>query len=501
MLRRPFPRYLSYVSLALLVACASSDDEAQRTHDDGPDEVVYSPPVAVDLPEIRKRGKLVAITSYSPTSYFLYRGEPMGYEYELLERLADYLDLDLEIRIAYNLDNFIEMLNTGEGDLVAHSLSITKPRKKHVDFTDHYSVTRQVLVQRKPEGWRQMKRHEIEKVLIRDPLDLIGKEVHVRKNSAYYRRLYNLSQEMGGDVLIEPIEGNLETNEIIRKVAEGEIDYTVADESLAKINATYYQDLDVGTAVSFPQRQAWMVRKTSPQLRKAVNAWLAEEKKGVDFYAIYNKYYKNRKRFRRRVNSEYFSLTGGKISAYDDLIQRGAGQLGWDWKLLASQIYQESHFDPSSTSWAGATGLMQLMPSTAQELGDYDLTHPGESIEAGVTYLKKLAKLYEDVPDSLERIKFVLATYNAGPGHVSDARRLAEKLGKDPNVWTGNVADCILLKAQKKHYSDPVVKHGYCRGEEPHNYVEDIFKRYQIYDDLIRQENAAAPEEAVALGE
>ncbi|MEK6476860.1 transporter substrate-binding domain-containing protein [Catalinimonas sp. 4WD22] len=490
-----------YATLSLILlslSCTTSDQDAEDINSEETlNDVSYSEPVEVDLAEIKERGKLIAISSYSPTSYFIYRGQPMGYEYELLERLASYLDLELEIKIAYNLDNFIEMLNSGEGDLIAHSLSITKPRKKYVDFTDYYSVTRQVLVQRKPEGWRKMKLHEIEKQIIRDPLDLIGKPVYVRKNSSYYRRMINLSQEMGGDILVEPMDGNMETSEIIKRVAEGEIDYTVADEDIAKINQTYYRDLDVETAVSFPQRQAWMVRKTSPELKAAVNSWLEEEKKGTDFYVIYNKYYKNQKRFRSRVSSEYFSLTGGKISEYDTEIQEGARKLGWDWKLLASQIYQESNFDPKTESWAGAQGLMQLMPSTAKEMGDYNLFDPQESIEVGVKYLEKLSAMYSEVADSLEHIKFVLATYNAGPGHVGDARALAEKYGKDPNIWTGNVDEYMLLKAQKEYFSDPVVKHGYCRGEEPYNYVNEIFKRYQVYRDLMDQEGRE--DQAVAL--
>ncbi|WKN31642.1 transporter substrate-binding domain-containing protein [Porifericola rhodea] len=487
---------LAYILIfPTLLSCSSSSDE--KGEQTPYLETSYSDPVHVDLDKIKERGKLIAISSYSPTSYFIYRGQPMGYEYELLKRLANYLELDLEIKIAYNLDNFIEMLNTGEGDLVAHSLSITKPRKKFVDFTEHYTVTRQVLVQRKPENWRKMKLHEIDKQLIRDPLELIGKTVHVRKNSSYYRRLINLSQEMGGDIIVEPLDGNLETSEIIKMVNNGEIEYTIADEDIARINQTYYRDLDVATAVSFPQRLAWMVRKTSPKLKAKVNQWLAEEKKGSDFYAIYNKYYKNQKRFRTRVSSEYFSLTGGKISEYDEAIQSSAAALGWDWKLLASQIYQESRFEPETESWAGAKGLMQLMPSTAKEIGDYNLYDAEESIKAGVKYLQKMSKYYRDIPDSVERIKFVLATYNAGPGHIRDARRLAEKYGKNPDVWTENVEDFILLKSQKKYYSDPVVSNGYCRGEEPYNYVNDIFKRYQVYQDLL--ETKAADEEAVAL--
>jgi membrane-bound lytic murein transglycosylase F len=492
-------RFFILLGLSLtLWTCTSQPSGEDINAQEADDQVTYSEPIAYDLTQIRERGKLIAITSYSPTSYFIYRGQPMGYEYELLHRLADYLGLELEIKIAYNLDNFIEMLNTGEGDIVAHGLSITKPRKQHVDFTDYHSVTRQVLVQKKPEGWRQMKLHEIEQQLIRDPLQLIGLPIHVRKKSSYFRRLENLSQEMGGDINIQAVEGELETNEIIKKVADGEIKYTVADEHIANLNATYYRDLDVETALSFPQRLAWMVRKTSPELKKAVNEWMEREKKETDYYVIYNKYFKNQKSFRTRVSSKYFSLTGGQISSYDDIIKQGAEEIGWDWKLLASQIYQESRFDPTIESWAGAQGLMQVMPSTAAEIGEFNLKTPKDAIEAGISHIKQIKQLYQDIPDSLERIKFTLATYNAGQGHIADARRLAEKHGKDPNIWTDHVDQYILLKSRKEYYSDPVVKYGFCRGEEPFNYVIDILKRYQVYSDLFKEETN---DDAVALGE
>ena len=488
-------QYCLLIALIFFICSCSTQPDSEKDINAEPTEEKYSAPVEFDLSQIRERGTLIAITSYSPTSYFIYRGKPMGYEYELLQRLASYLDVELEIKIAYNLDNFIEMLNSGEGDIVAHGLSITKPRKQFVDFTDHHSVTRQVLVQKKPDNWRKMKLHQTEKQLIRDPLDLIGKPVHVRRNTSYYRRLVNLSQEMGGDIDIQELEGKLETNEIIKMVVDGKIKYTVADEHIANINETYYRDLDVETALSFPQRLAWMVRKTSPKLKAAVNEWLVQERKEPDYYTIYNKYYKNQKRFRTRVSSDYFSLTGGKISEYDDLIKQAAEKIGWDWRLLASQIYQESRFDPEIKSWAGARGLMQVMPATALELGDYDLYQPEESLEAGVSHIKRISKLYEDVPDSVERIKFVLATYNAGQGHVADARRLAEKYGKDPDVWTDNVDEYMRLKSRKEYYADPVVKYGFCRGEEPFNYVVEILKRHNVYQDLLKdkeEDNAVA---------
>ncbi|NQS97410.1 MAG: transporter substrate-binding domain-containing protein [candidate division Zixibacteria bacterium] len=446
---------------------------------------VIEPVAGIDLGEIKERGKLIAITGYNATGYFIYKGQPMGYEYELLESLAKHLGLEIEIRIARNMNDIFKTLNSGEGDLIAHGLTITKERTKRVTFTKYHNLSRQVLVQRKPENWRQLKLHEIDKRLIRNPIDLIGKKVYVRRGSSYYSRLVNLSEEIGGDIEIIEVPGNVSTEELISQVALGEIEFTIADENIALINQAYHSDLDVGTAVSFPQRIAWAVRKTSPELLAAVDDWITVMKDCTDYYVIYNKYFKNRRAFRERIRSDYYSLTGGGISKYDELIRENAGVLKWDWRLLASLIYQESQFDPLTKSWAGAVGLMQLMPKTGAQFGGKNLSDPAENIKAGTAFLKWLDDYWKDIPDSTEQLKFILASYNAGQGHIADARRLTEKFGRYPNVWEDNVAYYILKKANREYFNDEVVKYGYCRGEEPFNYVDEILERYEHYMKLV----------------
>ncbi len=476
---------LSVVLMGLLLTglwqCGNRQQPAEKSARKNPQ------PVKIDYPKIKKSGVLTALTSYSSTSYFLYRGQVMGYEYELLQRLADYLGLELRIRVVDNMDDIIDMLLRGEGDIISYGLTETSERQKQIRFTDYHTKTHQVLVQRKPINWRKMKRHETEDLLIRDPLDLIGKTVHVRKNSSYYRRLQNLSEEIGGEIIIEPVPGEFTTEEIIAMVADGKIDYTVADQNIAAINAAYLPILDVKTPVSFNQRIAWAVRPNSTELLQVVNDWIAKMKKSTDYYVIYNKYFKNKRAFRKRAGSEYMSLKSGKISRYDTLVQRFADSLNWDWRLLAAQIYQESRFDPGTSSWAGARGLMQIMPATARHYGfkPDQLMRPFTNLMAGTTYLESLEKRWAVIPDSAERIKFVLASYNVGENHIEDARRLAEKYGADPDVWTGHVEEYIRLKSKPKYYNDPVVKFGYARGSEPYDYVREILIRFAMYRDLI----------------
>lgn len=467
-----------------LMACSASKDQ-ERPDPDGFER---------DLAAIKKHGKLRAITNYSATSYFLYKGQPMGFEYELLEAFADYLDVDLEIVVTEDIDSLTNKLNEGDVDLIAFGLTITQDRKKEVAFTDYLYLVHQVLVQRKPEGWRRMGWSNLEKSLINDPIQLIDDTVSVRRHSSYFDRIQNLSQEIGGTIHIDTLPGGLSTSEIIKMVVDREIKYTVADNNIADINASYFPELDVDVPISFSQRIAWATRFDSPELLEAANEWIAEMKDEVDYYVIYNKYFKNRRNFRLRVESPFYSLSNNIISPYDDLIKQNAERIGWDWRMLASLVYQESRFEPAVLSWADAKGLMQLMPETAEELGVDDRTDPAQNLHGGTKYLEQMYGNFTEVTDSLERLKFTMASFNCGLGHVLDAQRLAEKRGLNPHTWDDNVADMVLAISYPEGYNDPVVKYGYVRGIEPYTYVEQIFKRYDHYCqfiDLESQEEAS----------
>jgi membrane-bound lytic murein transglycosylase F len=438
-----------------------------------------------DLPEIREEGILRAVTVYSSTTYFLYKGTPMGFDYDLATRLADHLNLELEIVIARDMDELITMLNCGEADIIAAGMTMTEDRQEDVAFTEELYLTNQVLVQKKPDNWRHLSWQNARKNLILDPVELIGDTVTVRSSTSYYPRLVNLQSEIGGQFFIDTITGNQPTEKLIEMVANGEIKLTVADNNIASMNQAYFPILDVSVDISFSQRVGWAVRHTSPQLLDTINDWILNYGKTIEYAVTYDKYYNNKYSFKKRVDSEFFSQKTGKISQYDEMIQEAAQELGWDWRLLSSLIYQESQFDPSATAWSGAGGLMQLMPATAQELGVSNLSDPKQSLNAGVKYLKQMWENFPEITDSAQRIKFAMASYNCGYGHVLDAQRLAEKYGVDPNVWDGNVEEYILNLTYSEYYNDDVVKHGYVRGIEPYSYVKEVFSRYDHYRKFI----------------
>ena len=407
-----------------------------------------------DLDQIIEDGELIVLTINSYASYFNYREVPMGFQYELAQGFAKSLGVELKVIVLNSEVELVDALHSGEGDLIAYNLAITNERKKDLIYCGKENISHQVLVQRSSKD------------ALNDVTQLVGKEVYVMPGK-YKERLDNLNHELGGGIIIHEVTEDSITNEdLIEMVAKGKIDYTVTNNELAKINKTYNPNLDISMEISFDQRSAWAVRKTSPN--------------SAEFKASARRYFELNK---HTPQGSILSLKDGRISYYDDLFRKYAPQINWDWRLLAALVYTESNFNPSAVSWAGAKGLMQLMPSTARAYGvpagmESD---PEQSIKGGVRYISELQKIFSKVKDDRERIMFVLASYNSGIGHVFDAMALAEKYGKDKYVWNGNVAVYMLLKNKEEYYKDPVCKNGYFRGTETYNFVRDVLTRADVY--------------------
>ncbi|MCK5104575.1 MAG: transglycosylase SLT domain-containing protein, partial [Cyclobacteriaceae bacterium] len=357
-------------------------------------------------------------------------------------------------------------------------------RMEEVAFTDHLFRTKQVLVQRLPDNIQKLTRDEIEKSLIRDRLDLESKDVMVRKNSSYELILNNLVAETGLELNINYASGDLVTEHLIDMVSNKEIDFTICDQNKAEIFNAYYDNIDIQTPMSLSQPIAWAVNKESSELLSKLNSWISKRKGSLEFNMINNRYFEMTKRKERLITKEYDYVKEGIISDYDELIKKYSAELNWDWRLLTALIYQESMFNPKTKSWRGATGLMQLMPRTAQSYGiqPKELVVPEKNIIAGTQHLAMLENYWKnELTDSLEIIKFTLGSYNVGLGHVQDAIRLAEKYNVNTKKWDDNVAQMLLNKSIPKYYKDPVVKYGYCRGREPVNYVKSILSNYELY--------------------
>lgn len=447
-------------------------------------QVVAADSINSALDDVLEKGKLKVLTDYNSVNYYVYRGEPMGYQYEMLRAFSKHLGVRLELRVENNLEKAKEKLSKGDVHLIGLGLAITGKRLQQFDFSEPIVVTRQVLVQRLPDNWRSMlTRDQIENELLRSSLELAGKTIHVQLGTVYKKRLEILMDEIADTIHI--VEDKRDVEELIAAVAKGDIDYTVADEHMAIQLIRSYPNLDIKTPLSFQQKVAWALRKEAEnELLAEINTWLQDFFKTSESRLLYSKYFGQG--IRNRSRSEFHSLTGGKLSDFDETIRQIAGEIGWDWRLLASLIYQESEFKPDVVSWAGAYGLMQLMPAVMEQFNIDTTASAEEHIAVGGKYLLYLDKLIpETVTDPRERIKFILASYNAGAGHVLDARRLAAKYNKNPDVWTDNVDFFLRNKSKPAFYNDPVAYYGYVRGEETYQFVEQIIERYEHYTNLL----------------
>jgi membrane-bound lytic murein transglycosylase F len=421
----------------------------------------------LDKEGIQARGTLRVAVDNNSSSYYIYRGRRMGFEYELLLDLGKRLGVQVEYIVAADIDEAFAQLEDGRVDLVAMNLQQNTASERDVTYTEAIGSMSTVLVGReKLRSW-----------------DSLGKDtVVVRKGAVYSSQLAQLKDSLDLEFSILEVPDHEEI--LLDRLVEKQVNWTVAEKTVAQTNATYYDELRLGLDLSQEEPVSWAMRNTSTEMLQVVNTWLLEKKKRF-IPDLYTKYFLNSKNQHFRTTSVYSSLGGNRISVYDELIQENAKTLGWDWRLLAAVVYKESAFDTTALSYAGAQGLLQLMPVTLERFGVTNPNDPVESLRGGVKYLQYLDKFWlERVPETNERIKFILASYNIGQGHVEDAWRLTLKYRKNTQSWQ-EVANFLNLKSDPKYYRDPVVKSGYAKGHIAVNYVRDVLGLFQSYKALV----------------
>jgi membrane-bound lytic murein transglycosylase F len=460
-------------------------------------------PIRRDLGEIKQGGTLTVLTPYNSTSYFIYRGEPFGYEYELLQAFAKQHGVALKMVVVTDPKSLLPLLNSGEGDIAAGRLIKTPEAESAVSFSRALYRSEPALVQQekaptapdkgadkalKPGPAEETPEIDIQARLITNPAQLAGETVTVTENSPHERTLIELSDQISGDIAIVEMGGKIQDETLAQKVARGEVEFTVMQSNLAELKEAEFKNLKVRPILGRAQTVAWAVRNNSPELLSQLNSWIEEKQNGSLFDRLYKKYFVDRRSYLERVTSQYLTSTTGKLCEYDELLKRGAAELNWDWRLLAAQTFQESRFKPDARSWAGATGLLQLMPATGRQYGVKNPLDPEDNVAGAVRFLKWLTQYWLDrIPDEQERLKFILASYNTGAGHVDDAQRLTVKYGGNPQSWE-DVSYWLLQKSTQQYSSDPVVKFGFCRGMEPVNYVDFILKRFEHYKQFVVNE-------------
>jgi len=414
---------------------------------------------------IKKTGVLRLITNNSINTYYYYKGQPTGFEYDLAREFADFLNVDLDI-VTPGWNNMFAYLEQGKGDIIASGLAITKKRLEKASFSIPYMTIQQRIVHHK---------------LIfgpKDMDDLNYRVIHVRRNTSYQSRLEEI-KNMGIDYKYI-LHDNVPTEELIRMVHDREIKFTIADNHIAYLNQRYYPDIRIGIPLQRKESLAWAVNKNNPEMLEQINKFFLYAYKTGLLKQISDKYYANiedtdpfdLKRFHQRIKT--------RLPKYKQMIMEESQKYNFDWKLIAAVVYQESHFNPNARSFTNVTGLMQVTTVTAEEMGVENRLNPLQSIKAGIKYLDKMVKKFDYLEDDYERILYALASYNVGYGHINDAMKLAGNMGLDGTKWH-HLKTVLPLLSKSKYYTK--TKHGYARGWEPVQYVNRIL----TYFDILKQ--------------
>ncbi len=385
----------------------------------------------------------------------------MGLEYELAKGFADFLGVELEL-ITPPWQKMVSMLQKNRADIIAANLTITNDRKNNMDFSIGILPIQQFVITNNRND------------SIRTEQDLTGTTIHIRKNTSYHERLLELKEQ--GIGLSLQLYDDLPSEEFIRRVSIDDIPLTISDSHIARLNRRYYPNIQLAFPIEEQQEIGWVVKKGNSELLKKINQYFNQIKENGTFDKLYNKYYGTAEIFDYVDLLKYHDRIDKRLPKYEAKIKAEAAKYGFDWRLIAAMIYQESHFNPHARSYTGVRGLMQLTLVTAREMGVKSRLNPEQSIQGGVKYLNKIYQRFDDV-NSADRIKFTLASYNIGYGHIRDAQMLAEQQEMNKNQWNTMVKILPLLR-YRKYYKQ--TRYGYARGTEPVRYVERILSYYEI---------------------
>ena len=423
-----------------------------------------------DLNKIKEAKQLRLITRNNASTYFMWKNQLMGFEYELIKKFAKQQKLNLKVLVAENNEQMFEWLKIGYGDIISAGLIKTEQRSRHpIIYSDPYLFVEQLVVQHK------------EDTPISSIQDFKDRTFYVRKSSSYWQTLNEIQSSLAKENIhfnIVPVPESVETEEIIQSVVNGQYDLTVADSHIIAIEKSWHSNLVANFSISEQNGHRWLVRKSATKLQEALNQFIKKQYKGLYYNITYNKYFNNS---RKLFNAQKRQHNNKTISKYDALIKSLASEYHFDWRLIAAQINQESQFNPNAKSWAGAKGLLQVMPRTARQVGVNvnKLNIPENGIKAGLKYMQWISEQLSDELPADVKTWFTLAAYNAGLGHLKDARNLARKKGLNPDRWFGHVEKAFLLLSKPEYHKKS--RYGYVRGREPVNYVKHIQALYELY--------------------
>ncbi|MBL1142274.1 MAG: transporter substrate-binding domain-containing protein [Proteobacteria bacterium] len=424
-----------------------------------------------DLSSIKERGILRVITTANPSHYYLQKGKLLGFEYELLKQFASQNRLRVDVVLAKSKEEMFKLLKEGKGDVIAASLPSSLINKENaVQFTVPYQYASPVIVSRDTD----------EQII--DLRDLSGRRITLSDDSPYWDYMQRLKQQ-GMDFELVKANAGVNMESTLYMVALGMYDLSVVGNHQIKSAYTSGIGLKAQFVLTEPLAHRWAVRDESQQLSYALNVFIEKEYRSEKYNVLYAKYFK-----KQNTNNRLTEVTS--ISPYDELTRLYANEYGFDWRLIIAQMFQESRFNPKAASYAGAQGLMQLIPATAKLMGVSDADNAESSINAGIRYLDYLRGKFEENLQLEDRIWFTLASYNAGYGRVKRARILAEEMGLDKDKWFDNVE--VAMMGSGKTYMKDGVQVEYCRCGQAVVYVREIRTRYFNYIRLMNTQKVAS---------
>ena len=426
------------------------------------------------LEKTYQRGSLTLLTRNGASSYFIGPDGETGPEYDIVASFADYLGVAIEVEIAEEFNDLGTMLEKGQGDLVAANLTRTPARERRFRFGPDYAEARTVVVYKRG------------KTRPRQLADLVGKRVAVIAGSSYEGLLLKAQKDLPD--LQWTSEQSTGMESLLLAIADNELDATLVDSNIFRINSQFYPGLKIGFTLADEQRQAWaFLPGDDDSLVQKARSFFKLVSENGSLARIQDRYRENDNNLDRVGMFQFMKQVRSRLPDLLPMFQEVAQAHGLDWRLLAAMGYQESHWDPEAASVTGVRGIMMLTQRTAAQLGVTDRLDPKQSIEGGARYFKQMRKrLPSRIPEP-DRSWMALAAYNMGMGHLRDARKLTQNQGGNPDRWQ-DVNERLPLLSQEKYYRE--TRYGYARGYEARQYVENI-RRY--FDALIWMETRAHP--------
>lgn len=419
---------------------------------------------------IRKRGGLVVLTRNAPTTYYEGRDQHIqGFEHDLAVNFAAYLGVTAHFKVFHNTTEILGAIERGEGDLAAAGLMRSDQLKDRFRFGPVYQEVDQQVVCRRG-GRRPSNLLQLAKVQL-----TVGQgEMALERLSELQGIIPNLTWTVAPDLSVE---------QVLEQVWQSKTDCTVADSNIVAINRRFYPELVVKFPIGATRSLSWVLPKRALLLQRELTLWFRKIKESGRLDTLFERYYGHINYHHEDydyVDNRRFMIKMVKnLPLYEKTFRKAGKRYQTPWKLLAAQSYQESHWDPKATSFTGVRGMMMLTQTTAKGLGVKNRLDPIESILAGAWYLADLRRRLPQSIKGPDRTWFALAAYNVGMTHIIDARKLAIKMGKNPDLWR-HLQTVLPLLAREKYYK--TLKGGYARGSEPVGYVRNIRHYYDLLE-------------------